>query len=687
MLILATWVGCVDDTDDRKNDGGSDDDASMDMNTPDEVRSETHSASDINNLFEGGEKPAGIKNPTTIFTRLQNFLGQTKQKKTLEEELMKRLCLDFADSVEGIFSAYDADNSGTIDLEEWTEMVRDLFGNVSRGDTDRLFSSFDLDNGQILKSVFQNKLVSFRDCIDNQNSIKNGVEAGANKNGNNNTSTKSQSSSALIFNKDTSKTVKFTRHLKTLASFYYFLVVPYEICFIYTGKETDALSFLTVSWICDSVLWMNIFVKFHTTYVSRKSVQVTNPLKIRKHYLANGFTCDLIAAFPLDLISRVFINADYTTIRWFRLTRLLTIVEILSYFGNMRQASSQSNRIKAELIIFSFLLFAFTHLPACMWFYLTDNDDEDTFLHNTKIATSEDGYWFSGYGVTSTSGLKFEQYCMSLYWVTGTISTMGQGAGELMPQNAKERIFTIFLMLLNLSAYAYILGAISQLFMTADEALVDIRKEVTLIESYIDNNNFESNLKNEIRSTVKPTSTQMVGGKKSSLAMISPEEERDILRALSHNLRVEISHHTCYHLLKRCGAFEHCNQNFMDSVSTAMEEEMYKPLSYVFKTNEPSNSYFIIGAGTVNLLTDFSEDAEQDENGEVAAGKKRKSGGRGGGEGKSAGGGGEGGSGRAGCKGTNRRGGDGRDSVLFRHASYFYCSRLGKVVCQVVGAK
>ena len=65
------------------------------------------------------------------------------------------------------------------------------------------------------------------------------------------------------------------------------------------------------------------------------------------------------------------------------------------------------------------------------WFFLTDNDDEDTFLHNTKIVTSEDGYWFSGYGVKSSNGVKFEQYLMSLYWVTGTISTMGQGAGEV----------------------------------------------------------------------------------------------------------------------------------------------------------------------------------------------------------------------------------------------------------------
>ena len=176
-----------------------------------------------------------------------------------------------------------------------------------------------------------------------------------------------------------------------------------------------------------------------------------------------------------------------------------------------------------------------------------------------------------------------------------------------MPQNEKERIYTIFLMLLNLSAYAYILGAISQLFMTADEALVDVRKEVTLIESYIGKNDFEGNLISEIRGTVKMNNAQVVGSKKNTVSAISTAEEREILSSLSHNLRVEVANHTCLHLLKMVGAFENCNQNFMDSVSTALMEELYKPGSFIFKTNEPSVSYYLIDSGTVEILADNSE--------------------------------------------------------------------------------
>ena len=428
VLLLATWVGCVDDSGDNVNDNDVYETGSMDMN--DDARSETNSQilSDDGSKNGGARKEgSGTKNVGWWLKCLYSA-GVLRKNRSLEEDLLLRLSTDFADSVEGIFSAYDADSSGAIDREEFTEMLKNLFGSLSQSDIDNLFDIFDTDNtGQLLKSNFQKKLVAFREKMGDQVSSAGGLSLAKDNNlvGGN-------KSNALIFDMERSSVIKWVNAITTLSSFYYFLMVPYEICFIHTDKgDTDSFSFLIVGWVFDFSLWVNIFVNFHTTYISRKSVKVTDPIKIRKHYLAHGFTYDFIAAFPMDLITRVTIGAKYSTIRWFRITRLFRISNILQYFRKLRQSSSQAQRIKIELWIFTFLLFALTHLPACGWFFLTDNDDEDTFLHNTKIVTSEDGYWFSGYGVKSSNGVKFEQYLMSLYWVTGTISTMGQGAGEV----------------------------------------------------------------------------------------------------------------------------------------------------------------------------------------------------------------------------------------------------------------
>ena len=53
-------------------------------------------------------------------------------------------------------------------------------------------------------------------------------------------------------------------------------------------------------------------------------------------------------------------------------------------------------------------------------------------------------YRSNSFGSSSSSEIYFEQYLLALYWVTGTLTTMGQGGGDLMPQNSRERIFAIY---------------------------------------------------------------------------------------------------------------------------------------------------------------------------------------------------------------------------------------------------
>ena len=73
---------------------------------------------------------------------------------------------------------------------------------------------------------------------------------------------------------------------------------------------------------------------------------------------------------------------------------------------------------------------------------------------------------------------EWNKHMLCLDWVVGQLTTIG--AGDLQPQDTRERVFTIFLLVLNLSFFAYVLGAISNLFMSADEHLVETRREASL---------------------------------------------------------------------------------------------------------------------------------------------------------------------------------------------------------------
>ena len=76
-------------------------------------------------------------------------------------------------------------------------------------------------------------------------------------------------------------------------------------------------------------------------------------------------------------------------------------------------------------------------------------------------------------------GAQLDEYLLSFWWVTSTLTAVGTSEGEA--RNETERWFAMCLMLLNLSLFAYVLGTISSLFMSADEQLVAARDKTPIL--------------------------------------------------------------------------------------------------------------------------------------------------------------------------------------------------------------
>ena len=258
-----------------------------------------------------------------------------------------------------------------------------------------------------------------------------------------------------------------------------------------------------------------------------------------------------------------------------------------------------------ELQILFVMLFCCVHFLACAWFTITNSLTENTYLNNYHNT-------YSGFGSDQTDPMMYEPYLLSLYWVTGTLTTMGQGGGDLMPQNLKERFFAIGLMIFNLSVYSYILGSISNLFMSADEAIVQKRNELSALERFISGNKLSSGLEIKIRMAMRNQGNQGMG--------VSVEEERAVFKKLSHSLQVEVSRHTCSALVNKVFAFSGCDENFKDSVCCELSEENFSPGTFIAKVNEPCAKLYTIATGLVEIITHDTEDDIDLVNTEVTEG-------------------------------------------------------------------
>ena len=145
---------------------------------------------------------------------------------------------------------------------------------------------------------------------------------------------------------------------------------------------------------------------------------------------------------------------------------------------------------------------------------------------------------------------------------------------------------------MNLSIYAYIPGVISNLFMSADEAIVQNRAEISALERYISSNKIDATLEKEIRSAMSNIGQHGV----------SVEDERAVFKKLSHSLQVQVSKHTCSELVDNVKAFKDCDQHFRENVCTELTEENFGPGTYIIKKKEPCHSFFVVAAGTVDVV-------------------------------------------------------------------------------------
>jgi len=296
---------------------------------------------------------------------------------------------------------------------------------------------------------------------------------------------------------------------------------------------------------------------------------------------------DLLALLPVDLLVYVSLGVPVADLSLFRLLRLLRCVDIAKSFNAMLAKATRAERLVLEIELLFTILFLLVHVSGCAWFMITDpSTHENSYLRNYN---SE----FDLFGSVASNNFRWEQYMLAVFWVTTCLTTMGQGGGDLMPQNNKERFFAIYLMIMNLSLYAYILGVISNLFMSADEAIVEKRAEISSIEKYIDTNRIPPQLEAEIRGAMMPETGD--NG-------VSVEEEKLVFSKLSHSLQVQVSKHTCGELLDQVGAFRDCDLHFKESICTELQEENFTAGAIVVKRKDPCEEFFIIASGTVEVM-------------------------------------------------------------------------------------
>jgi hypothetical protein len=243
-----------------------------------------------------------------------------------------------------VFDTFDLDKDGVIDETDFGSIVDHLLGGTPPELTKRLYAAFKPDaNGKLTKQHFVD---SVEEQVTSQ-AEKSGGKSWLSKklfgdsktvddakfDGTHSASgDETKSSSFVLDHNSTLHHVIVTSRL--IASVYYLVGVPYECAFIHSQQDvSESWTMMVIGWAFDTILYIDLISKFHLTYINKKGARQTDITKIRKHYLAHGFTYDLLSLLPIDLFVYASLRVPVAKLGFFRIVRLLRCIDIVTYFS------------------------------------------------------------------------------------------------------------------------------------------------------------------------------------------------------------------------------------------------------------------------------------------------------------------------------------------------------------------
>jgi len=242
------------------------------------------------------------------------------------------------------------------------------------------------------------------------------------------------------------------------------------------------------------------------------------------------------------------------------------------------------------------------------FFFLLGNDgpkDDYTWYHypaNESDEWTSLEYEYSGFGYkedpeNSSHTRVWKQYLLSLYWVSSTVTTTGI-IGDMYPKSYSEVLFTMSLLICNMTLFSYVIGQVSANVLKGDEKLLKAREELGAVESYLHSFDFSEELKLEIKDYFHGAT---------ATSFLSASE---IFNSVSQSLRLEMSSELTRKCLDSCMLFRGCSEQMKDSIKGLLREVTFGNEEYLLQVNAVAHDMYFVMSGKVEQINNDAEGIE-----------------------------------------------------------------------------
>lgn len=262
--------------------------------------------------------------------------------------------------------------------------------------------------------------------------------------------------------------------------FYSIIATPIKLTFDFEAVNGCSTDINNQEWhfyadlVVDIIFLLDIIVVFRTAFFDQETrLLVTEPWLIARRYLRSYFVLDLLSAVPLGVILMPYCGSStgaeqvlraprlVRQLRMLRILRLLRISKVKYYLDTIQDRLHIHPGV-LRLMKFTLIVFMVTHLNACLFFLLGESYKGDDGTQETWT-TTETNMLPNGLGeeVVITRLSIAEQYCVSLYWSTTTLTTLGYG--DITPITLPEVVFCTVVIIEGGAALGWVVGSMADL--------------------------------------------------------------------------------------------------------------------------------------------------------------------------------------------------------------------------------
>ncbi len=364
------------------------------------------------------------------------------------------------------------------------------------------------------------------------------------------------------------------------------IFIPFQISFQRHISETGSV----IVYIVDFLFFIDIFLNFITSFRSQ-GTEFTAIKRTATRYLRTFFLIDLLATLPIDALflgSRDILVYNISIVLALRLLRLLRIVRLYVII-NRWEVLSRINPGVLRITKFLTTITLLIHWIACAWFLSAYIDDfpENCWVTVAGIKNADPGV----------------QYIRSLYWTISSMTTVGYG--DITPNRAIEYVFSIIVMLLGASMYAFIIGNIASLFSNLDAAKVSFWNRTESVIKYLRDRQVPFELTNKIRNYYEYMWASHRGS-----------GEDYLFNDLPQPLRLEILEHVAHELLAKVPLLSNCSETLRHVLLMALKPKTYAPDGYIVRAGETGDRIFFLSKGNAVVISEDGTEYDTLEEGD-----------------------------------------------------------------------